>query len=961
MTRGAPLADGAVRDRMVREHGRSLACEAGAGTGKTTLLVERILRGLAEGAFRAPELVAITFTRKAARELRERVRSRIAREARESAGGPVAERLRRARRELPLARICTIHAFCRRVLSQYAFEAGLDPGFQVVEEGLDRMYARELWQEWLAARLAEPDGLPALTELVGRGIALADLWEVARFALENPDLRPAGEPAGSGDEDALWTWLAERVRGFRGQVESALQEGAQDRLAGALRALDTEIERLGRLPARARSRWLLDRLDGGTVKLPFVTGNIGSGSNYRDRGVPARIRADWRRFREEAAERLLEVNAPLVLRAASEIDAFRRWARERRRDRGLLSQVDLLYETRKLLRNDAGVRRRLRREIRALMVDEHQDTDPLQVDIVESLAEGEGGPVLFVVGDPKQSIYRFRRADVGCYQRQIARFESRGDLGRIGTNFRSRPELLEAINRVGREIFDPGRWPRGQADWQDLEPCPPDARPGGLAGPALALLPIDETGSADARAEAEARAVASVLLAAREHEKVPWREMAVLFRTASRARLLEDILDEAGVPYRQERSQHFYRRLEIAELVQVLESVADPWDATRAVAAMRSRLLAVTDEALFRHVRAGGSLAPAERRDAGDPDVKRALERLAAWARRAREMSPPRLVEEILRESGYLLLLETLRDGRRAAGNLAKLLDIARVHWREKGLDLPGLVREFRSRLGEEQAREPEAPEAEDEDRVTLLTIHGAKGLEWDLVALYDVAAGSSRRTPAACAGVPAEGSPPETFEVRLQKGFASPGFAEADERNRELDRAERARLVYVALTRARCRVAIPCYPGTEKLDAESVLGILRLSPSFRRWEEAAGAGEQPPEPWLAFGSPPAAPPGPARRLDLGDPAEGRSRRAAWERARRELLERADRRVLCIPSDLHAGSGEDSGKAAAGPRDSAQGRRIGRAVHEALRWLVTGLLDDPREAVRRAAAREGLD
>lgn len=998
--------DQPARERARTDHEGSLAVEAGAGTGKTTLLVERVLDGLQSGRFAIHEVAAITFTRKAAAELRARIRLRIeerlrqlkaAGEGSSRLGGPSGEQpkedpgegsggkttgawhpLEEARRSLPLAQISTIHSFCRAILATHPLEAGLDPDFQVAEEGLGPEQARRLWEEWFAGVLTDPERVRPFGDLLSWGGRLEDLGTLAAAIQQWPDVVFPSQPGRRHSDEELWSYVRESLEGFGERYRAAL--GKEDSFTGALAALARELERVGELPADARTAWLLGCRRGGKIHLPHLSFQKGT-----RKGEAGMVRAECKRWRdEELPQRLRRHFSPLVARALQEMGRFHRWAIERRKEEGLVSQNDLLAFARDVLRDRADVLDRVCRRFRVLLVDEYQDTDPLQAELLRLIADHPRAPALFLVGDPKQSIYRFRYADVETYSEDVGRLEEQGRLVSITVNFRSRPELLSAINRVGAEIFDPEGWPEGQARWQELLPSP-TALP--AEGPSLVIAPVGEGDPgqkilAEELARLEADLLAREMAAAREELKVPYREMAVLFPVASRAHLLEEALDRFGVPYRQEKSQSFYRRAEVAELALVLAAVADPWDEALVVGTLRTRLFGLSDEGLVRHRRGGGGFVAAEAPAsgaAGEPAVLAALARIAAWHRRAPEMTPPDLLEMILGETRFLLLLELVPGGERGSANVRKLLDQAATHWREGGYGLPDFVRWLRRKIEREQAREAESPAAEDEERVALLTLHGAKGLQWEVVGLYETGHGKGGGGDVALV---------DRHSGRLEANFGgllqSEGFQRLSEREGEAERAERARLLYVGMTRAKQRLVVPVPRGKFVVPKSSLQGMLNGSPTWREWTEMARQGKDPApaivvaRPYPRKGEARPGRPRPRVWPPKGDGArmeQSERMRREWITARESLLKSADGIVVVAPSSLKAGGGSGLAEGAqeqgvspgaAGDR----GRAVGLAVHRALEWWLDGFGNSEQDPVgergemevfvRRAAQLEGL-
>lgn len=948
------LPDQAARDRAIADHDGPLAVEAGAGTGKTRLLVERILDGLVKGALTINRLAAITFTRRAAAELRSRLRRGVG-ERLLTTTGAEHERLRAAQRGLPLARISTVHSFCAHFLREHALAAGLDPNFRARDDDDEGLFD-QLWEEWLDETLADDQRAAPIRELAAWGGGVDALEAAARLLFENPDCAPP-QPQGDRDHDALWRAFVDPLTAARTELRALLKPGLDDPLFAALDAACQECARLAPLPADVRVRWLTGRIDGDSLRLARIARNTGQQGNYHD---PARMKeirerlADWRS--QEIVARIREHFAPVADAALAALGDFRDWALRTRRDRGQLDFVDQLFELARLLRN-AGVRDRIRGGFDELLVDEFQDTDPLMARIFDDIAGDEGFP-LFVVGDPKQLIYRFRRADVATYSRHVERRRAARRAETITVNFRSSRELLLRVDRLMQELFAAPEGINEQAPWAPLAPSPEAPQ---APGPVIVLAPVGDPSAklrADEVAGLEADALAEQLQEARK-DGFEWRRMAVLFPRTGRSLALETALERRGVPYRQEKSKRFFLRAEVAEVAAELSAIADPKEPLFVVTALRSRLFGFPDAQLARHRVLGGEFLVDQPREGGEPEIAAALARMAEWRDWSRRMAPPELLEAILVETRFREVLAAGADGERALANVQRLAERVRARWDAGGADLGELAEWLRVRVEKEDIRAAESPEAEAEDRVALLTIHGAKGLEWSVVGLFDLRAAP----PSSVGGAVIDRRDPARPVVAARFGASlySTGFAEARQRDMALEDAERVRLLYVAATRARHRLIIPVPCTAQKPREGSLIALLDRAPIWREWRAAAEQGRDPDPGFVvtrAPGAPPAEPaapeppaPAPPRRA-----AALREQRKQWREERGALLAAADGLVVTRPSALHASARP------APPPERPRAREIGSAVHRALEWLAAGAIPVARmdEAAVRAAFHEDL-
>ena len=409
-------ANQAVRDRVVRDFDTTILLEAGAGTGKTTVLVARIVALVRSGATTLDRIVAITFTDKAAGELKLRVRDELE-EAVASASGEERDRLARAVTDLERANLSTIHSFAGALLKERPFEAGVDPGFTVAADIAGERSFDEAWERWLSERIAA--GEPVLVRALHLGLNLEALREAASAMVKERDLLGKKVRRTPFEPTALLDGIKAALRVLKPKKRQCQDE--DDGAFCSITDLEEFAERAARLDGPALESFLR------TLYLKPTRGSKGS----------------WK-----PAEACAEVKEVLAgLKAAKESwqaasDADVAWSlrdllrgfldeyEEEKRARGLIDYQDLLLRARDVLTKFQSVRRYLQARFDRILVDEFQDTDPLQSEIAILLAEDPASPPaadwsgvrllpgkLFIVGDPKQSIYRFRRADIAIYNR----------------------------------------------------------------------------------------------------------------------------------------------------------------------------------------------------------------------------------------------------------------------------------------------------------------------------------------------------------------------------------------------------------------------------------------------------------------------------------------------------------------------------------------------------------------
>ncbi|MHC4578204.1 MAG: UvrD-helicase domain-containing protein [Planctomycetota bacterium] len=738
------------QEAAVHAAGDCVAVVAGAGTGKTCVLTERYLHLVLDRDVAPSRVLALTFTEKAAREMKDRMIEAL-QERRRSDLARAAE----------FAPISTIHAFLARILRERALDAGLDPRFAVADEMTAELYLEAALLETVDG--LEPETRAVLVDLVGGEAFLRELYLAARATpLAMEELRPVAP-----DLDALRRRLAgwveqppaTPVRGQTGRRLTRLQE-----LGPRLCALDPACaEEFSLLVKGARGPW-------------FQRGRA--------------LAKEFARLRH--VERARECGAAVV-EALRRLDAT---YTARKRADGLVDFSDLERCGLQLLRSPAGDA--VAAEYDHVLVDEYQDTSRIQEAVLDRLAQGRQR---FGVGDEKQSIYRFRYADAAVFQQ----LRENAERHPLGGSFRSRPELLQFTNALFRRLFR-GRDVEPQdlhaeAEWRPKEgPCVEVIAPGspdagvGRRREALAL--------ARRLHDLVANRELSITDARRPPRPLSFRDCALLIRATTHLGVYERALADAGVPYVVIQGRGYYAAREVVDLAHLLLLLADPHDGYRAVAAMTSLLCGVPDGDLL-HLTGVDPLplrALAMARPEAIPAVRwerlrTFAERFGRWRRRAARGETGDLIEAILRETRFadLLLLEP--DGRRRHANLRKALRRAR-QCRDDPAAYARSLLEFRER----ERRESEAPIASEADEVVkVMTVHAAKGLEFPLVAVPDLTAG--HRNGRGCI-LRADG----VFGFKLREGddsVAPPGLAGLAAWEKEQEANERLRLLYVALTRA--------------------------------------------------------------------------------------------------------------------------------------------------------------
>jgi len=836
----APLPDEDARRAIREDLETSLLVEAAAGTGKTTSLIDRMTALIRTGTTTVERLSAVTFTIKAAAELSERFQTSLEAAAR-GASGLERARLEAALDRLDSAFVGTIHAFCARLLRERPVEAGADPGFAEMDEPENGAARLEAWDRY-TERLFTGDS-PILPRLASLGIRLEDLYQTYETLSENEDVRPA-----LGSEDPPPDFAAER-RVVEGFLDRATADVPAEMPAGGWTEFQEAVRRAARLvalrdtsdaPAFAEVLHALERArsrgkDAGRLRIEFE-------GLCRDTIAPA-----LRRWREYLHPILMRAVAP----AAAEYAAWRR-------RNGRLNFQDLLLLARDLLRDHPDVRRAFQERFLPVLVDEFQDTDPIQAEILFYLTGSDAEekdwrrlvPLpgkLFVVGDPKQSIYRFRRADIETYGAVRSRLERAGRVLTLTANFRATGRLCRWVNGAFGNEFPPAATPQ-QAAWVPLAAQRDEGPPG-----VFRLLLRTPTAASQPLVDQDAHRIASAIEAAVRSGRRRPEDFLILFRTRRYMADYARALEARGLPSELSGGGAFKDSEELRTLLPLLRAISDPDDPVPFLAVLRGPLFGVDDEALYRHFQAGGRFSyRAEIPDPSDPRIAGACALLREGDALAGDLPAAAAISRLCGRLGWTAYAGARELGDSRAGNLLKAIAAARTLSAE-GLDFGAVVAEL-DRLSdqgyiEEMSAQPGRPGA-----VRLLTVHGAKGLEAPVVFLAD-----PRREPNRPARFWIDRSAPAPEGhwrfIRETEGWgvvriAEPrGWEAMEETEDAFEGAEKTRLLYVAATRARDMLVVSLWKQGKSDTAHGTWAPLAPFLTEDLPETAAPAPAEPPPP----------------------------------------------------------------------------------------------------------------
>ncbi len=820
----------------VETRGRRVIVSAGAGSGKTRVLVERFLRLLEENRdWRVSDIVAVTFTEKAAREMVSRIRKEIRSRIEKSESLEDRRRWREHRNALDSSRIGTIHSLCSAILRAHPAEAGLDPTFEVVDE----LEAAALMDRAIEGAIDDA----ARDAKTGSGIEVFDHLSSREVRSILRSLIYQGERAARavGRIDGL---SANDIAEFqREQFERARTDAARllieretwkrnAQIVASLRADDpTDKMEMVRSDVAA----LLARLDGeqAAETLLEIERSInlrgGSKKKWPSEEALGAVREALDQLREEVrGEALLKLEINEADAAAAEVitGLARLYARARerfaslKRERALLDFNDLEDLTERLLAGQEEVCLRYndpqRGLIRALMVDEFQDTAPIQKRILWAIAPRS--EELFIIGDAKQSIYRFRGADVTIFHDAREEFNSSG--GReVGMDacFRTHDRLVDFINHLFPFIFTAES--RHDTPYQSMKA----ARTALHSKPAVEFHFITQKKDAEEKLdaaglrEAEARLIALRIKEIIRGDAIVCDEdgclkraepgdFALLFQASTYFEIYEQALADEGIPYVTTAGRGFYDRQEIVDLNNLLAFLASPIDDLHLAAALRSPMFALTDETLLRLRLRRGLLWDALRDESVEIPVDEceavifAREVLTRLREMAGRVSASDLISSALEETGYLATLMMLPKGERRVANVEKFVEQARALPRLTLLEMVDRIENLKFR----EAREGEAT-VEEAGAVRIMTVHKAKGLEFPIVWIVDASYAGGRdrdivRTHQEFGLAVAVKADSTAGDDDLQPAyFKMMKFIEA-----RAEQSEKKRLLYVAATRAR-------------------------------------------------------------------------------------------------------------------------------------------------------------
>ena len=980
------------QDRLLAETtwDRNVVVVAGAGTGKTTILVNRILNLLLRepNPLAITEVVALTFTNKAATEMKQRLRAQLLRLTEQTddliatfrtryylSAEQVIERARTALEQMEKSQIGTLHSFAAHLLRLHPMESEIDPSFQEDDGTRFKELFHSSWDRWLDDELGSAGPQHDRWRLVLAGASLDDLQQfTAALAGDFVDLDELERQCRSNSlEGAFRDWVVAthgRATTILAAQDRPKRRKAEQMLAAAVQSLALLLEEgpAGLAHLSQDERTVLEK-------------DLGK--------APAGWDEDA--FQEAAsiiglAQQLLTVDQSYFQEVVTLVRPFLDQIHHGFLSSGWIAFDGLLARAKTLLRDHPVVRARIKQTYRAILVDEFQDTDPVQYEIILYLGERAGSHQiawqdvdlepgkLFIVGDPKQSIYAFRRADIEAFERVVEKIRvGGGGVYSLVTNFRSDGAVLDVVNNVFDRLFHPTE--HVQPPNERLVVRPQRKPEVSVSGAQLRLVTpgedeeeFDVQAATRAEAEALARWLKEELLAGttvtdRDRREGPLQpgHIALIFRKLTQAQIYLDALRRYDIAYITDGEKHFYRRQEIIDLVNLLRVIDNPHDTIALVGILRSPLGGMADRDLLALQQVEGlDYLQREWLSAWNHPQAELVGRLYERLAELRQLVPlrpvPDAIDLIFDRLPILELAAASLHGEQAVANLRKIRDLAEALADRPHLTLTGFVDLMMTRVSEQPDEAESALAEESLDAVRVLTIHKAKGLEFPVVILPGLHQGSknARKGPS----IHHDWSS-RCYSLQMG-GHSNLGAVLVDMKMAAREEAEQRRLLYVGMTRARDLLVLSggqtTKPGhdtvlsllgeamsdemTPSADGQICIGTSRLTRVIT--QATVAARRRRLEPLLTVAPAPALGPILIRR---------HARQVEWEQRRT-----TPRRLT--PSSLTGSKPEALLHRIVTERDPDLARLIGVCAHAVLeQWDVTGPRSEISTAIEQACRR----
>lgn len=809
-----PIPDQAARDEIASRLDVNMLVEAGAGTGKTTSLVGRMLETLRHDVCAVDEMATITFTRKAAAELRSRFQIKLEAEAR-AASGEQKQLLEKALKNIEQCNIGTIHSFCGRLIRERPVEAGVSLSFREIDDVEDAQLLSRIWEEHAASLYAEDSEV--LDELNQAGLNIGQLKSAFNRLSQYPDVDewPAevNEPPDLGE---FVKELKDYCKHIKTLLPSLPEDPGNDELIPRYRT----VERMTRLSSLNNLIEVIAIL--AECKKAKIVQKMWPEGKEQAKEEDAR----WKEFIERhqpLMDRWLAWRYWLTLKAVQPALAL---YEERKRASGMLNFQDLLMIAASMLREKPKTRQYFQTRLKRLLIDEFQDTDPIQAEVMMLLTSPnihesnwrrcEPAPgSLFIVGDPKQSIYRFRRADIQIYNEVKAIIErSGGVVNALSTNFRTDAPILNWVNKVFEPMF-PDKATDQAPQYIALQP--PDPREALSGADVHKLTGPDYAGKKEEIVIEDARRIAEIIHQSIEDGSNPGDFMIVTYKKANMG-VYAAALQALDIPHQMTGGDALSANPALSHLASCLKAIIEPDNPIALVSLLRSDIFGFSDPELFAFRQAGGQFKYTEEIPAtfseAAAEFADAFQRLKRYAGWLKSRPPIAALEAIADDLGLFAWLSAAPEANHQCGGLAKCFELLRARQREwtHAGELAAMLETIAT--GDDafdgiEARPPADP------GVRIMNLHKVKGLEAPVVFLADP-----------------NGSPSHRVDLRIERNAGGTiGYAvfeedsvfsfqkttiarpldwqRIEEAEKEFLEAEFNRLLYVAATRAKHRLYV--------------------------------------------------------------------------------------------------------------------------------------------------------
>lgn len=818
-----------VRDRIKNNPDVNMLVEAGAGSGKTTSMVSRMISLVVSEKCKVENIAAITFTRKAAQELKERFQNELEKHYREEPDEKLKNTLKEALNNLEKCFIGTIHSFCASLLRERPIEGAVDPDFEEIDEMTDRLLHKQAWQQYiLDTRKDFPERLSELNDIGLKPMDLEDIYnriteypdvEIVRSSTEKPDFAPVIRKL----KPVLY-----RAKNYIPQIEPEKgYDNLQKKILACIRRLsyydmNNELNMLNLLEMFETeqkvvlNRWLCDR---------EKTKEIHQEINYLSQTEIIPVLQQWREYCHYIAMNFL-------------MPAVEYYERLKNKQSKLNFQ-DLLMKAVKMLKNHPGVRTYFQNKYRCLLIDEFQDTDPIQAEFMflltgQDLNEKQWYKLiprpgsLFVVGDPKQSIYRFRRADIDIYNRVKQIFlQTGGEVSELTANFRSMNALGKWFNRVFESLLPPEA-DFFQAAFSPVNTIKEDIT-GADSGVRVINIPAEFTKKAEI-IEQDAEYIARIIRSAVDgkgiklartpeetakgiSEKPEYRDFLVLLRYKDSIEVYAKTMKKYGIPVQISGGSSLSGVEELKEFIILLKFLQDPENQVLLIAVLRGMFFGISDKALAEFKLSGGTFKiyaeiPGNLNEETAALFNTAYNKLSLYLRWSRNYPPVTAFEKIARDIGLIPLTLAGTEGQTGCGYIIKIVEMLKRSAIDGYSDFDSMVGQLDAIMEADLDEELDIS-GEEQNAVRIMNLHKAKGLEAPVVFL----AHQCKRPNIApdCHIHRAETKSEGYFVIKKETGeftvktVAQPlNWDKYESIEKEYQDAEEIRLLYVAATRAK-------------------------------------------------------------------------------------------------------------------------------------------------------------